>query len=384
VAQQTPYVLHLDGGSVVTRRQFENELIDAMSVRALIEMDCAATTIGAYDLFRGLEYYKSLISGTGLAVVSANVYDESTGDLAVQPYVIVDRAGIRFAVTGALNPEADIRTDREVKSLGAVIGDPKESLAAILPELREKADFVVLLSQLGLDKTKLLAEELPGLDFVLIGETPQYSAETFEVGGAVMLQPGYKGQRICDSRLEFGPEAIYEGSSGKVVDLGDKVPSDAAMALLLKEHKIAVEEASKQRALANKPTPSQARPQEKYVEECLGVEASCVRCHQTQYQQWKSTAHSGAFATLEEGHQSTNPECLRCHVTCHLDLPADGSVSVREELRNVQCEACHGKATEHARDGSYGNVTVATCKTCHDQENSPDFDFATYLPKVTH
>jgi hypothetical protein len=382
VKQETPYVLNLDGGSFVTRMQFESELNDAMSVRALKEMGCAATTIGAFDLFRGLDYYRSLIEGSGVPAVSANVYDESTGDLVVKPYVIAERAGVKFAITGVLDPETDIRTDRKVESLGVTIGDPKETLAALLPELREKADFTVLLGQMDLDKLKTLLEELPGFDFVLVGEVAPYSARPFEVGSSVMMQPGYKGQRICDYRLHFGPEDTYEGYSGEVVDLGDKVPSDAAMALMLKEHKMAVEEASKARAMANKPTPPPTQP--RYTEECLGVGATCSRCHQTEYQQWMTTAHSNAFATLEDGHQSTNPECLKCHTTCYLDLPADGSVAVREELRNVQCEACHGKATDHARDGSYGNVTMATCLPCHDEENSPDFDFATYLPKVMH
>jgi hypothetical protein len=300
--------------------------------------------------------------------------------LVVPPYVIVERAGFRFAITGVLDPESDIRTSRDVETLGVTIEDPKESLSAILPELKEKSDFVVLLSQLGLDKAKLLAEELPEFDIVVVGNTPQYSAVNFEVGGAVMMQPGYKGQRIADYRFEFGAGAVYEGYEGEVAELGDNVPSDASMALELKEHKIAIEEARKRRAMANKPKPTE--PQ--YVADCLGVEGTCARCHKPEYDAWKATAHSHAFATLEEGHQSTNPECLRCHVTCYLDLPADGSVSVKQELRNVQCEACHGKATDHARDGSYGEVTVNTCMPCHDEENSPDFDYATYLPKVMH
>lgn len=352
-----------------------------MSVTALPEMDCAATTIGAFDLYRGLAYFRTLMSGRETPVVSANVYDESTGELVVEPYVITQRAGMTFAITGAMDPESDIRTSPDVENLGVIVEDPREKLAQLLPELSERADFVILLSQLGLDKTKLLAEELPGFDFVVVGATPQYSAMTFEIGQSVMIQPGYKGQRLADYRMDFGPESAYQGYSGEVLALDDKVPSDAAMALLLKEHKIAIEEAARRRVLANKPKPP---PEPRYVEECLGVEATCSRCHQAEYDSWSATAHAHAYATLEEAHQSTNPECLRCHTTCYLDMPLDGSVNVKEELRNVQCESCHGKATEHARDGSYGAITVATCTGCHDEENSPDFDFATYLPKVTH
>jgi hypothetical protein len=217
---------------------------------------------------------------------------------------------------------------------------------------------------------------------MLIGTEAQYAAEPFEIGSTVMLQPGYKGQRMSDYRLQFDEGNAYLGYSGRTLDLGDKVPSDATMALILKEHKIAIEEATKRRAAASR---TAKKPAESlYEQECLGAEATCGRCHKPQMDQWAETAHAKAFATLETAHQSTNPECLRCHTTCYLDIPLDGSVTVADDLRNVQCESCHGKATEHARDGSYGSVTVSTCGRCHDKENSPDFDFAEYLSKVTH
>ncbi len=350
----------------------------------MMESGCVATTIGAFDLFRGGEYLKRLIVDHGLPVVSANVYDELTGELFVEPYMIVERGGVKFGITGALDPETDIRTHNTVEQLGVTIGEPMETLPAVVEELHEKVDYVILLSQLGLAQSKLLVEEMPGIDFMLIGVAAQYAAKSFEVGGTVMMQPGYKGQRMSDYRLQFDEENAYLGYSGHTFDLGDKVPSDAAVALLLKEHKIAIEDANKRRAAARTPTADATQAIPPYTEECLGVGATCQRCHQPQMDQWTETAHAKAFATLERGNQSSNPECLRCHTTCSMDLPLDGSARVQSNLRNVQCEVCHGKATDHARDGSYGKVTVATCLRCHDEENSADFDFAVYLPQVTH
>ncbi|MCK4409916.1 MAG: hypothetical protein KAW67_07510, partial [Candidatus Eisenbacteria sp.] len=242
---------------------------------------------------------------------------------------------------------------------------------------------VVLLSQLGLQQSKLLAEELQGIDFMLMGATPQCAAEFFEVGSTVVLQPGHRGQRMSECRLQFGEENAYLGYSGQTFELGDKVPSDASMALLLKEHKVAIEQANKRRAAAKR-TAAQAASLSPYTEECLGVEATCERCHRPQMDQWAETAHATALETLERERQSTNPECLRCHTTCYLDIPLDGSVRVQDNRKNVQCEVCHGKATDHARDGSYGKVTVATCLRCHDEEYSPDFDYAAYLPQIIH
>jgi hypothetical protein len=353
-----------------------------MNARGMMESGVAATTIGAFDLFRGGEQLKSMIEDFRLPMVSANVYDELTGELFVEPYIIVERAGVKFGITGALDPDGDVRTHRDVEQLGVIIGEPMETLPAVIEELHEKADYVILLSQLGLEQSKLLAEELPGIDFMVIGAAAQYAAKPFEIAGTVMIQPGYKGQRLSDYRLRFNEEYVYQGYEGKTLDLGDKVPSDAAMALLLKEHKIAIEEASRRRAAARKPQTDPEVP--RWTNACLGVDASCVRCHQPQVEQWEETRHAHAFKSLELGHQTTNPECLRCHTTCYLDMPLDGSVTVAGNMKSVQCESCHGRAADHARDGSYGGVTEATCTVCHDKENSPDFDFATYLAQVIH
>ncbi len=172
--------------------------------------------------------------------------------------------------------------------------------------------------------------------------------------------------------------------------MDNKIPADAAMALILKEHKLMVEAASKRRAADQaaerllRRDARNAAAEESYREECIGVSQSCNRCHQDEYDHWQTTAHASAFETLEKSLQSVNPECLRCHTTGQRDLPGDGSMEVPANLRGVQCESCHGIGAEHSRDGSYGKVTVATCAGCHDPDNSPDFNFAEYLAKVTH
>ena len=71
------------------------------------------------------------------------------------------------------------------------------------------------------------------------------------------------------------------------------------------------------------------------------------------------------------------------------------------ELINTGCENCHGPGEKHAEvelAGSeelklkYRKAVVVTkaesqkqqCMTCHDLDNSPDFDFEAYWPYVEH
>ncbi len=360
-------------------------MVNAANIRGMVEIGYAATTIGEFDLFMGARYLKERIQGSGLNVVSANVYDESTGGLFVEPYVIVERAGVRFGITGVTDQHMDVRPHGSVESLGVAFADPREKLEELVPELREKVDFVVVLSYMGVSLSRELAENVAGIDFVVVGNQRAKSSEPFEAGGAVFVQPGSKGQNIADYRLSFDEDHVYQGFEGSVAVLDPNVPADAAMALMLKEHNHAVDKIRKERAAQRaREREAQQKGLSGYREACLGVNASCAKCHGGQYDQWKETPHAHAFESLEKSLQSTNPACIRCHTTCFVDLPQGSSEPVNDELRGVQCESCHGMGTEHARDGSYGAVKVETCLACHDKERSPDFDLATYLPKVRH
>jgi hypothetical protein len=365
-------------------------MVDNASLRGMVQTGCDATTIGVVDLNMGASYFLERIAEAGLTVVSANVHDEATGDLLVEPYVIVERAGIKFGITGVLNPDLKIRTERNIESHGVTVSDPVEALRMYVPEISKQVDFVVVLSHSGLTRSKDLASEIEDIDIMVVGNHNSHSAQPYEVGTTLMIQPGYRGQSMCDYRLSFDADGTYKSYSGRAVVLDNKVPADAAMALMLKEHKLAIEAASKRRAAREaeerrlKHEARNAAAAGSYKEGCIGVNESCKRCHQDEYDQWQTTAHASAFETLEKSLQSTNPECLACHTTGQRELPRDGSVEVPGNLRGVQCEACHGIGSEHARDGSYGGISVATCVACHDSSNSPDFNFPQYLAKVTH
>ena len=56
------------------------------------------------------------------------------------------------------------------------------------------------------------------------------------------------------------------------------------------------------------------------------------------------------------------------------------------ELKNVQCEVCHGAGKKHAsapRPG-FGNQAKKACNKCHVKNHSPKFNYTQYWPKIKH
>jgi hypothetical protein len=149
-------------------------------------------------------------------------------------------------------------------------------------------------------------------------------------------------------------------------------------------------------------------PQKEIGGKFVGSE-KCKSCHEVSYKVWKKSLHSKAYKTLAELGTPRNfdPECVSCHVigwNPQRFFPYETGFQSKEKtphLTDVGCESCHGPGENHckAEEGSdeakmekYRKAAVITkaeseknqCRTCHDGDNSPDFNFQKYWPFIEH
>jgi hypothetical protein len=113
---------------------------------------------------------------------------------------------------------------------------------------------------------------------------------------------------------------------------------------------------------------------------------SCKRCHIRNYNAWLRTGHSKATETIVESmKKSTFPgECLPCHTTGYGEA---GEYEDFDEipiyLWGIQCETCHGPGKGHPGFGArFRRVTLGVCRTCHTKEQSPAFNYRSYLLRI--
>jgi len=102
---------------------------------------------------------------------------------------------------------------------------------------------------------------------------------------------------------------------------------------------------------------------------------SCKACHIPEYEKWRQTGHSNAYATLEQVGSQFDPECIACHVV-GLDHDS-GFVSEEQtpQMKNVGCENCHGPGSEHIKTptAAYAVGPRSTCIDCHTPEHSGEY-----------
>ncbi len=118
-----------------------------------------------------------------------------------------------------------------------------------------------------------------------------------------------------------------------------------------------------------------------------GSEA-CATCHPAAYKSWKNSKHAHAIDILKLRGKTEDPECVGCHV---LGFDVDGgfaSLSRSPQFANVNCENCHGARLQHTTNPSLQHdpkpISEETCRTCHQGEHSPQFNFESYWSKIFH
>lgn len=110
---------------------------------------------------------------------------------------------------------------------------------------------------------------------------------------------------------------------------------------------------------------------------------ACTPCHAKEVEGWKTTRHARAFEDLRtQGEEKQSiPGCFRCHV---VGFERDGGYIDQEltpELKDVQCEACHGPGKAHVEsDGDPAWIIrkpdAQACRVCHTEGQDKNFDYA--------
>jgi 5'-nucleotidase / UDP-sugar diphosphatase len=142
------HVLLLDGGDINTGVP-ESDTQDAepdFKGMNLLGYDAAA--IGNHEFDKPPIVLAKQIEWSKFPLLSANIYNRSTGQRAFEPYRIFERGGYKIAVMG-------LTTDDTSKMVlpGNVVNlefrKPAEEAAKLVPELRKRADMVIAATHMG-------------------------------------------------------------------------------------------------------------------------------------------------------------------------------------------------------------------------------------------
>jgi 2',3'-cyclic-nucleotide 2'-phosphodiesterase (5'-nucleotidase family) len=160
--------------------------------------------------------------------------------------------GVRVALLGLVTPAIPYWEPPENRA-GYEFRDLVETARRYVPELRRKADLVIVLAHSGLgrhpesgepvaghpgeDRVWDLAEEVPGIDAIVFGHTHEELAGK-EVNGALLVQPRSWARSVA--QIDFVLERTEQGwrvaeRSSRLVPMDASIPADEKILDLTRE-----------------------------------------------------------------------------------------------------------------------------------------------------
>ena len=159
--------------------------------RVYRRMDVTAVNVGDLELLQGIPFLRDQAS-QGLNLISANLVDPSTGDAMFPPYVIHTVKTVRIAFLGLLASDVGPEITR-VMGNDAMVAEPIERAQLIVHRLKNKADVVIVLSCLGLEKERELIRKVPGIHFVMGGKEGRFFSKLLKEGDTFIAQSYWAG-----------------------------------------------------------------------------------------------------------------------------------------------------------------------------------------------
>jgi 2',3'-cyclic-nucleotide 2'-phosphodiesterase (5'-nucleotidase family) len=228
-AEGTP-VLSVDSGDLFFMARVKVDPEKALAKARLIgrayrRMAASAVNVGDLDLLGGLDFLRQEAS-QGLPLISANLLDPSSKTPIFDPYVIQKVSGIKIAFFGLLSPNFQPEiADLIQKSVGEriFIRDPGETAREMVAKLRDKAEMIVLLSDLGSYRDRELVKAVPGIHFVLWGHEGFGLAQANREGKTYLFQSYAKGMYVGKLRLAIKNPTLPFQDEGSVNRLQEQI-----------------------------------------------------------------------------------------------------------------------------------------------------------------
>jgi hypothetical protein len=346
-----------------------------------------ALNIGQREAHLSAAQLRDLKAHTPVTMLSANLLDKATRAPIFDPYKIIERAGWRIALVGVL----DGRGWSENLGDGLAIEDMDVTLGRLLPQLKNRADCVVLLAFADEEALSHLAQQFYELDVILGGKVRQPSQQLIKENRSLILATTNEARAVGILQVVSHPPHSLGAVRGEVQLVSDQIPQDETIAALAKAYrekirstKLAIDDPA---TLREDMVPG-VQPRNTYA----GTQI-CAQCHPRAYQAWSASGHARAFAALIAFQADADPNCIGCHT-----VGFGTATGYRREagpaspLINVGCENCHGPGAEHVKARqSGGEVTThfhpvgsGDCQKCHHGEFSRPFDYAAFWPDIIH
>jgi hypothetical protein len=273
---------------------------------------------------------------------------------------------------------------------GLAIAEMESTLSRLVPEVRSRADLLVLLAFTDEATLAQLARQFFELHVILGGKVSQPAQELRRENRSLISFITNESRALGILRLQLGRGKPLESTNHEIRFLHDKIPQDQSFRDLAQAYR---EEVRRTRLAIDDPANATADmvPGVRAAASYVGSDR-CVKCHETAAAVWSKSGHAQAFATLVERKADADPKCIPCHTIGFGTASGYRRDFNGSKLVHAGCESCHGPGSLHVRlqegdesiDFAYRPLGAGDCQKCHYGEFSRPFNWDEFWPPIKH
>ena len=145
------------------------------------------------DLFYGVKFLKSRADSAGITAVSANLIDARKGEPLFKPWVAVSVGDARLAVTSLVNYQAG---RRYTAPIGWTRCPPDSVLDDLLAAIPDTVDFIILLTDMGVEPLRRILDSHPVFDLVVSSSRRFSRTSSLLIGETFIVRPAPDGRAL--------------------------------------------------------------------------------------------------------------------------------------------------------------------------------------------
>jgi 2',3'-cyclic-nucleotide 2'-phosphodiesterase (5'-nucleotidase family) len=167
---RNPRTLLLDAGDAISGTPVSTVFRGEPVFEVMTLMGYDAATLGNHEFDHGWKQIARFRALAAHPLLCANAKDPAGGPLGDEPYRVFEVGGVRVGVIGLLSEDTP-RMTTTANWDGCSVEPPIAAAKRLVPEVRAKADLVVLLTHVGVEADAAIAGAVPGIDLVVGGHS---------------------------------------------------------------------------------------------------------------------------------------------------------------------------------------------------------------------
>lgn len=381
-----PKAIRVDVGDAVRGKADFNLIEYKYILEAYAGMQFDALNIGHREAQLSKVQLSSIKQTAPVKLISANLFDKKTGERVFEPFHIIQRGRSKIAIIGLVDPKGLGESLGE----GLVVEKMETVLGTLLPELKKKADFIVLLAFTDETTLAALAREFYELNIILGGNVSQPAPHVQKENRSFISYSANESRTLGVLKVQVSNENKLTVPEQEMILLHDKIHEHPLVKTLAANYR---EEIRKTHLQIDDPAYLQENvvPGIKSAATYVGSE-SCATCHASATAAWKESGHAHAFETLIDRKADADPNCIACH-TVGFETPSGYRREfAKSKLVDVGCESCHGPGSLHVKQRLAGELVTfkfrplgaGDCQKCHYGEFSRPFNWDEFWPEIQH